>query len=321
MTRAFGCGKVILFGEHSVVYGQPALAAGLDVGIQVTEINQDADALCVSVTPWGTETRPDDGTRLGDALARICRVVAQRCGGPAPPARIELHATVPVGAGLGSSAALAVALARHLIAHSPKAPDNPDEVILAAALASEEVFHGNPSGVDHTTSTLGGILDYQRHRQPRFIPLDVSPVPLIIAQMAPGGDTGELVAGVRARYDAERAATEHALALLGQLAIDAQEALRGDDLPRLGRLMDMAHGGLMTIGVSTPALDRGCHVAREAGAWGAKLTGAGGGGCIIAVGPVERHGAILEALQSAGALRAFATLAGAPATALDDANA
>lgn len=305
---ASGHGKVILFGEHAVVHGQPALAAALDLGVHLTALTPD-DTLSVQIEPWGTLTRPGKGSRMGEALDRVLGVIEGACG-PVAPATLHFEATVPVGAGLGSSAALAVAFARALLMRVAAAPDDPTALILQAADASERVFHGNPSGVDHTTSALGGLIDFRRHRDPAFIPLDIAPVPLVIAQMAPGADTGKMVAGVRALLDAEPTLAADALELLGAVADAARQALLDGDLPRVGRLMDMAHGGLMTIGVSTADLDRGCHAARKAGAWGAKLTGAGGGGCMIAVGPQERLPAIAKALKATGALQTLITRAG-----------
>ncbi len=305
----FGCGKVILFGEHAAVFGHPALAAALSIGVEVTDAVPDDLDISLHVSPWGTRTTPGDGTRMGESLARILAAVEGDCG-PVRPTRISMTSNVPLGAGLGSSAALAVATARQLILLSTSPPTDPTDLILRAAAASEQVFHGNPSGVDHTTSTLGGVLDFQRHRTPAFLKINAPPLPLIIAQMAEGADTGQMVAGVAARREALPGPVDALLGLLGDLALRARAPLMAGDGPALGLLMDLAHGALAAIGVATEALDRGCHAARGAGAWGAKLTGAGGGGCIICVSPEDRRGAIRAALEAAGALEIITTDAG-----------
>jgi len=301
---ASGCAKVILFGEHAVVYGQPALAAALSKGARVHVVD-DAAALTVEIPEWDVTARPDDGTRLGEALAAMAAVLEERAGEP-PGGSLCVEFDVPVGAGLGSSAAMAVALARAM------QPEADDALVLDVAAASERIFHGNPSGVDHTTSTLGGILRFRRGDEPPCVPLvGVAPIRLIIAQMEPGADTGEMVSGVREWLDREPEIVTQLLEWMGALTGQAEQALRQGDTPRLGRLMNLAHGALVSLGVSTPMLDRGCHAARRAGAWGAKLTGAGGGGCLIALASEASQRAVVEALEVEGAMRVLTTWAGA----------
>jgi mevalonate kinase len=313
--RPLGLGhaKVILFGEHAAVHGEPALAAALGLTTRVVHVAH-ADQTRVVILPWDhLRVSPDDGTPLGQALAHILRVVSERLQ-PPPPVEITLDTDIPSGAGLGSSAAWAVAVAQQLCAladphaSSPHAP-----VILAAADASERVFHGNPSGVDHTTSAMGGILRFQKNRP--LQPLDLPPIPLIVAQVEPGADTGRMVAGVQRLLHAHPAAVQPLLTSLGALTLAAQDLLSvpppaAPDLPALGALMDIAHGVLAALGVSTPKLDAASHAARQAGAFGAKLTGAGGGGCMIALCSDEQAPRILHALQGIGARPALYTLAG-----------
>ena len=301
---ASGYAKVILLGEHAVVYGQPALAAALSLGVRAERVANDG-ALRVEVPAWSVTARPEDGTRLGEALAAMVAVVERHAGEP-PEGLLRVTFEVPIGAGLGSSAAMAVALARVM------RPEAGDAFVLEAAAASERVFHGNPSGVDHTTSTVGGILRFTRGGDPPCEPLTaLAPLPLLIAQMEPGADTGEMVAGVRARLDREPEIVTQLLEWMGALTRHAESALSHGDAPRLGELMDLAHGALVSLGVSTAALDRGCHAARRAGAWGAKLTGAGGGGCLIALAPEASQAAVAAALEAEGAMRVLTTWAGA----------
>lgn len=309
--QALGCGKVILFGEHAVVHGQPALAAALEAGVRLLRASPAA-TLSVQVQGWGQPpTTARDGTRLGEALGRILDVL-QSQGGPIPPHQLTFSCDLPAGAGLGSSAAWAVAVAQACcLLRAPSQPAPMDQ-ILAAADASERVFHGNPSGVDHTTSALGGLLWFERGQPPRLRPLALPPVELIIAQVQPGADTGKMVAGVQDLLESAPRATQPLLECLGQLTHLAAQALQAQDMIALGRWMDVAHGALGALGVSTPALDAACHLARQQGAWGAKLTGAGGGGCMIALAPPERQRHIAQALQESGSLTLLLTRAGFP---------
>jgi mevalonate kinase len=293
-----GYAKVILFGEHAVVHGQPALAAALSACVRLVHA-QPSPTTRVVLNPGGTLFEPNDGTRLGLALAALCDAIGTR-----PQQRITLDSSIPPGAGLGSSAAMAVALARHF------APGADMPSLLGAARAWECVFHSNPSGVDHTTSALGGVIRFQRGAEPEFGAVKIQPLPLVIAQMQAGADTGRMVDGVRDRLARRPGPMTAALQLLGDCAREALPVLVAGDIEAVGELMDIAQGGLAAIGVSTGRLDAACDVARAAGAAGAKLTGAGGGGCVIAACQPQQQSEVARALEAAGALRVLATHAG-----------
>lgn len=304
---AFGCGKVILFGEHAVVHQHPALAAALDLGVSLTRALPSAH-LEVLVDGW-TPTQPHDGTRLGEALARIQRTVTDALG-PIPPTTLHMRCDLPPGAGLGSSAAWAVAVAQACCLLANPHQPAPAHLILQAADAAERVFHGNPSGVDHTTSALGGVLWFQRGQPHTLQPLDIEPIPVIIAQIEPGADTALMVSRVQQLLDQAPRVAQPLLQTLGELSRHARASLEARDLDALGRWMNIAHGALTALDVSTPALDAACHAARRAGASGAKLTGAGGGGCLLALAPPEHTDAVADALRQQGALLVSITRAG-----------
>jgi mevalonate kinase len=272
-----GHGKVILLGEHAVVYGHPALAGALGAGVVCHVEPADDDAL--EIEPWGVAEPIERAAQaLRDALS------------VRTPARIRCVATVPPRAGLGSSAALAVALARALAGAfgCARAPED----IERAAAAVERLFHENPSGVDVALATRGGFGVFRRGVG--LEPIAAPPLHLAVGLSGEPRSTAAMVAGVRARVEADVAARA-ALDRLGALAAHGRHVL--GDAAALGALFDEAQRDLASLGLSTPRLDELCARARAAGAAGAKLTGAGGGGAVIAVG-AER--AVVAAWRAAG---------------------
>jgi mevalonate kinase len=269
--RGFGHGKVILVGEHAVVHGHAAVAAGLSEGVAV-EAAPGAGRL--RVPAWSLEVAAGDGSAVGRALA----AVLDRFG--ARDLDFSADARIPSRAGVGSSAALAVALARATAAATER--DEPG-LVEEAVLAAESVFHGTPSGIDAAAAASGAVGRFTRAEGWR-------PVPVLQAMTICVGLTGrprDTVAQVAAvgRLRERLAAADDVLALLGKLAGDAEVALARGDVDGLGRIFDAAHGLLAALRLSSPELDALVHDARAAGAVGAKLTGAGGGGAVIALAP------------------------------------
>jgi len=277
-----GRGKVILFGEHAVVYGHPALAAALALGVTVTV--EDARRSRVRVPAWGLDAEGDHPVVA--ALGRI-----QSALGAAGPVSITGVATVPARAGLGSSAALSVAIARALAADAPMIDD---DAIERAAQEGVKVFHQNPSGVDVALATRGGIGIYRRGVGLERV--SASPFRLCIGLSGEARDTAARVAHVAA-LRAGSAEVDARLRTLGELALAGRDAL---GTPRLGALFDEAHAHLSSLGLGSPGLDRLIALARGAGALGAKLTGAGGGGAVIALPPDDDEDRLLRAWRGAG---------------------
>ena len=296
---AFAHAKILLLGEHAVVHGEPALAAGLDVGV---EARIEPGPAGISCPAWQLEARVGDGSKVAAALVALSEALGL------PAARLVLDAGVPAGAGLGSSAAMAVACARALAEHAGVALS--DDALSDAAFASERVFHGNPSGLDHTVAIKGGLLRYVRGTPPRVERVRAAgPLRLVIAQVQPGADTGRMVAGVAAQRDRLGDVAARLHATIGALVVEAERAIVEGDQPRLGELMNIDHHLLGAIGVSNASLDAACHAAREAGALGAKLTGAGGGGCIIALVDQGCEDAVRDALDP-GSIGVYAASVG-----------
>jgi mevalonate kinase len=273
-------GKVILLGEHSVVYGHPALAGALAGGVAVATAPGRG---VLSIPQWNVVIDPavDDETTLARAYAAI------RAHAAAPRLDVTLTFNLPTGAGLGSSAAMAVAVGRAL---------GLDGAALAqAAMDSETVIHGKPSGLDHTVSIAGGFGVFTRADGLR--PLRAAPLTLVIGHTGKARDTKGRVARV-AQLLAER--SDEVRGRFGAIAALVERgaaAVARGSYGELGAAMNENQAHLEALDVSCPEIERMCAIARDAGAFGAKLTGGGGGGCVIAVGQ-ER--AVADAWRAAG---------------------
>ena len=290
--RGSAGGKAIVLGEHAVVHGAPALAVGLPLEIRATATCRPGPAV-LCVRDWGYRVRPGDGSRGAAALEALAGALRVDLEG----AHVEARSAIPPGAGLGSSAALAAAVARALTELHGR--PSSFESLFAATQASERVFHGNPSGLDATAALLGGTLRFTRDGGGDG-PLDLAPPRLVVALSGEPGDTRAAVARF-ARRLAERPDDGRArLKRVAELVDAGQRALVEDDLAALGAAMDENHRVLRWFGVSTPALDRVCEIAREAGAAGAKLTGGGGGGAAIALVDEGAEAPVAAALEAAG---------------------
>jgi mevalonate kinase len=303
---AFAPGKVILLGEHAVVYGCPALAAALAQGVEVTVVEPrlEAETGALRVPAWGVVARAGDGTPLGEAFGAICDRLAVR-----PAVDLEARFGVPTSAGLGSSAALAVAIVRALAEHAGRALDEP--AVLDAAMAAETVFHGRPSGIDAAVAARGGFGLFTRREGLR--PLAAArPVPLIVGHTGRARDTKGRVGRV-AELTVERAEeTRSRFAAIESLVGRAAAAIAAGDLGTLGAAMDENQRHLEALEVSCPEIERLCALARESGAVGAKLTGGGGGGCVIALAP-GREVAVRAAWERSGFASFVTSVGGAGA--------
>ncbi|MDF1564237.1 MAG: mevalonate kinase [Deltaproteobacteria bacterium] len=293
-----GHGKAILLGEHAVVEGAPALVSALPEGV-IVEAGPGAPRLEIEVPGWSMHVRNGDPGLPGEALAALCAALVE--DGLPPEAlevKLSVEARIPDRAGVGSSAALAVGLARALAERAEYAPlleEGADARLEAIVAASEAVFHGRASGVDAAVAVHGGVGLFQPGRG--FSPLTPGvPASLVVAHTGPKPPTREAVEHVRQRCRAS-AEARRALQRLGDLAEAGEELLRAGDLRALGEAMDEAQHHLAFFDLSTPDLDAAVAAARAAGALGAKLTGAGGGGCIVALCPVGEERPVAESLE------------------------
>lgn len=297
-----GRGKAILLGEHAVVYGVPAIAAGLRRGVVASA--RPAAQTVLRCAPWGTEHGLDSEEDLGRALRAV---VDAHPAAPLPPLAIDATVELPAGAGLGCSAAIGVAVVRALdeaVGHEAS-----DAQVAERALEWERVFHGNPSGLDNTMAAHGGIAVYVKGEP--LERLDVrKPLRLVVGNTAEPSSTREMVAMVARHRERDPEQFEDNLRAIETLVRNARLAIEAGDARAVGQLMDLNQALLSAWMLSTPVIEDLCAAARGAGAKGAKLTGAGGGGCMIAVvDSDEAAAAVIAAIEELG-FEAFEAEAG-----------
>lgn len=284
MARANG--KIILLGEHAVVYGVSAIAAGIEQGANARAHSASEARIRIGER----EARAGDGSELGHALIALLEALE------AGPHEIAIELELPAGAGLGASAAIGLAAARAVLEARGAAAD--DARALSAAGAWERVFHGNPSGIDTAAAAHAGCLLFSRKDGASELPVGRD-LELAVALAGPPASTRLMVEGVARLRERRAEVVDKAVEGIATLVAQAKACIETGDHAGLGRLMDLNQMILSGLFVSTEAIERACGVARDAGALGAKLTGAGGGGAVIALcsGSAEP---VLAALAAAG---------------------
>jgi mevalonate kinase len=252
--------------------------------------------------PWWAGTLEAAPPELA-GLAAAAEAALAELGAAASGLCFEVETTMPAGRGLGSSAAAAVALVRAIFAAYGAEPT--PEALLALADVAERHAHGTPSGLDAATVALGSPLYFRKGASPTPL-ASAAPLHFVVADSGAPRDTRSAVTAVRHRLAADPVAGQAALDRLGALAEAAREAIALGDALALGQAMAAAQRQLAEWDVSAPVLDRLIDAAQLAGALGAKLTGAGRGGCILALAQDPAHQQTLrQALLAAGAAEAW----------------
>ncbi|APW98341.1 mevalonate kinase [Halobiforma lacisalsi AJ5] len=292
-------GKVYLFGEHAVVYGEPAVPCAIEVRARVgveqrsdSKLRVHAEDLSLDgfTVEYGgpADGRPDidaSESLVSAAMGYVDEAIQQVrdvTGEDDVGFDVTIESDIPLGAGLGSSAAVVVA-AIDAAARELDVTLEIDELAERAYRTEYEVQDGQASRADTFCSATGGAV---RVEGDDCRSIDAPDLPIVIGFDGGAGDTGELVAGVRnLREEYEFAADT--VEAIGDVVRQGEQALADGDVAEIGRLMDFNHGLLSALGVSSRSLDSMVWAARDADAYGAKLTGAGGGGCIVALDPTE----------------------------------
>jgi mevalonate kinase len=311
-------GKAILFGEHAVVYGRPAIA------VPVTDV-QARVALSPGMPGAGmslvaADLPADDGSpggrryRLHDApaddpLRVVVELALDAFGGsiPEPDLTVTVTSTIPIARGLGSGAAVATAVARALASYLEYAPQ-PEE-ISQLVYEVEKLHHGTPSGIDNTVIAYEQPIYFVRGEGVKRLAVGAS-FHLVIADTGAISSTRAVVGDVRRRWEADHERYEGLFDEIGAVARLAKTAIQRGDRRAIGRLMNENQDLLVALGVSSAELDRLVAAARAAGAWGAKLSGGGWGGVMLALVEPEQAPAIAAALRAAGATNAVTSQVG-----------
>jgi mevalonate kinase len=299
---------MILFGEHAVVYGRPALAAPVDQVKARAVIMPDPlgkpGAVLVQAPNIGLEKTLDE-LPPAHPLAVAIYGVKEALGLNRFPACVaRITSTIPVASGLGSGAAVSVALIRSLSAFLGR--PLPDERVCALAYEVEKLHHGTPSGIDNTVITYAVPVFFIRDRPIERLQV-ARPFTVVIGDTGIPSPTAAAVGDLRRAWEGDRPHYERLFDAAGEAALAARRALEAGQLEALGSLMDENHQLLQQMGVSSPELDRLVEAARRAGAQGAKLSGGGRGGNMLALVEPSRAEAVARALEEAGALRTIVT--------------
>ncbi|RFF28783.1 MULTISPECIES: hydroxymethylglutaryl-CoA reductase, degradative [unclassified Wenzhouxiangella] len=292
-----GHGKIILLGEHAVVYGRRAIAAPIPLAIQA-RVEDAREGVELIIPRWGVEQRLDFTAKHPQSFARSMARVLEALGLSGRGMRIEVFPNVPRAMGLGGSAALAVAVIRAMDAHFSLGLS--DERINELAFECEKVAHGTPSGIDNTLATWGEFMLFRNGEQPQREVIEVAePLPIVIGMSGVESLTARTVARVREAWKKNPNLYERIFDEIDTLAGNGLDALKTGDYDTLGELMNVCQGLLNAMQVSSWELEELLQVARNNGAVGAKLTGGGGGGSIIALCPGE-SARVARAIREAG---------------------
>ena len=284
MGTGAGFGKVILFNEHFVVYGLPAIVSA--IGSKTTAVVERRSGSGVETNDCRPETPGYKVGKLREQEESLKRILTfMRIDTEHNHFKITLGGDLIAASGVGASAASCAAIAR---AFSEELSLNySNEQVNQAAYEGEKGYHGTPSGIDNTAATYGGLIWYKREGESQTMDRMKlrRPVEIVMGNTGIVADTKVVVAAVRERKEKEPEKYAQVFRTADQLVHTAREQLVAFDLAKLGISMNMNHEMLKQIGVSSEELDVLVNLARENGALGAKMTGTGRGGYMVALTP------------------------------------
>jgi mevalonate kinase len=300
MGKGSGYGKVILFGEHFVVHGVPGIVSAID---STTDAEVEKTGSRIVVKDERKTAKGYSEEKRLQQLESIERMMKAMGIGPETPLSIWIGGTLPGFSGLGASAASSVAIARAMAEELGMIV--PDEKINEVAYEAEKAYAGNPSGIDNTAATFGGLMWFQKNMMGGANIIErigiKKPVEIVIGSTGKVANTKAMVEGVGERKLANPQKYESLFKQAEALAYEGRKALEANNLKKMGELMNENHRLLQEIEVSSPELDLLVDIAQKQGAFGAKLTGGGGGGCMIALTPTtELQEQVASAIEKAG---------------------
>ncbi len=303
-VTAFAPGKIILFGEHAVVYGRPAIA------VPVLQVHAEATIEPV-ITGDVLVHAPDIGQHYDlsrapadDPIAAIIRLTCEQLDVPPSGFHLHVHSTIPVARGLGSGAAVSVAVAHALAGFFQKKLSK--EELSALAFQVEKLYHGTPSGIDNTVIAFEQPVYFVRG-QPIESFRVARPFVVAIADTGVPAPTKVAVGDVRRAWEADRARYDGLFDKVGAIAGSARTAIEAGQIDAIGPLMNENQALLREIGVSSAQVETLVETALRAGAQGAKVSGGGRGGNIIALVEDATRDQVAKALRGAGAVNLIMT--------------
>jgi len=284
MGKGAGFGKVILFGEHFVVHGVPGIVSAIDSATDA-EVKQIGSELVIrderkAATGYAEEKRLQQ-------IESIERMLKKMGLDPKMPLNIWVGGILPGFSGLGASAASSVAIARAIA--EELSLNLSDEEVNQIAYEAEKAYAGNPSGIDNTAATYGGLMWFKKNLTGGSASVEKlsirKPVEIVIGSTGKVANTKAMVTGVAERKNKHPEKYNQIFKQAENLTYVGRKALEGYDLEKVGELMNENHRLLQEIEVSSSELDLLVDISRKNSAFGAKLTGGGGGGCMVALTP------------------------------------
>lgn len=305
---AFAPGKIILFGEHAVVYGQPAIAAPV-TGVHARAIvSPILNGLSGQIRVIAPQIKTEDDYHglpvdhpIAVAIAGVLEVLKPV---RIPACELRISSTIPIGAGLGSGAAVSVSIIRAFSKYLGRHISDPQVNDLAYRV--EQIHHGTPSGIDNTVITYEKPVYFRRGQPIQFLQVN-KPLTLLIADTGIFSPTAVAVENVRKAYNEQPEKYSGIFSSIGEISAQARHLIESGQSEQIGPLMNRNHELLQEMGVSSSELDHLVNIACHAGAQGAKLSGGGLGGNLIALVQTLDAPRIAAELMGSGAVHTFTT--------------
>lgn len=302
--------KIILFGEHAVVYRQPAIAVPF-TALQATADSEpapDGNGLTIIASDLQQQLHIKGmDEELDNALGRAAQLTLERLSVPPPDLKLTVSSTIPLASGMGSGAAVTTALIRELSTalNSPLEGDELNDLVYKI----EKMHHGTPSGIDNTVIVNGAPVYFIMGQPPKTFEIG-APLTFVIADSGVQASTKESVGAVRELYNNDPEAYQGFFEEIGAIVEEARQHIERGNLKDIGQLMNRNHHLLNILTVSSPLLNTLVGAARDTGALGAKLSGGGRGGNVIALVEPDNAHWVSDAFKEAGAVRTWTTTVG-----------